>query len=333
MGLSELSALTADSKLVSLVVPVFNEDASIEPFLAELRAVMESARTRFDGRVGFEIIFVNDGSDDRTLATILAAQKSDSRIRALDFSRNFGKEAALTAGIQDARGDAVIPIDVDLQDPPELIVEMIEKWLAGALVVLARRTDRSEDSLLKRQTANWFYSLHNLISQTRIPANVGDFRLMDRVVVNVLNRLPENRRFMKGLYAWVGFEPVYIDYKRRSREAGASKFSGWRLWRFALEGITSFSDVPLVVWTYIGLAVSTLSLVYSIVIATKALILGIDVPGYASTMSAVLFLGGIQLLGIGILGEYIGRIYWEVKGRPTYVIGKRYDGEAPGDKP
>lgn len=317
-------------RLVTLIVPVFNEEDGIAPFLASIRPLLDAAATK--SGLAVEYLFVNDGSRDATLSRLLTASKEDNRIRIVDLSRNFGKEAAMTAGLAEARGDAVILIDVDLQDPPELLEQMLDRWLAGARVVLARRSDRSEDGTLKRVTANWFYALHNRISRPPIPANVGDCRLMDRVVVDAINRLPENRRFMKGLFAWVGFEPEVIDYKRQARTTGVSKFSGYRLWRFAVEGITSFSSFPLVVWTYLGMAIALMALGYASFIIIKTAVFGVDVPGYASTLAAVLFLGGIQLLGIGVLGEYIGRIYDEAKRRPPYVIGARYGGDETTEK-
>ena len=317
------------AKLVSLIVPVFNEAEAIGHFLSEVGPHL--AAISADGGVAFEIVFVNDGSTDATLSAILRAADGDARIRAIDLSRNFGKEAAMTAGLAEAHGDATIILDVDLQDPPELVAAMVKQWLAGAKVVLARRVDRSEDSASKRMTANWFYALHNRISGIKIPANVGDFRLMDRVVVDAMNQLPENRRFMKGLYAWVGFEPVYVEYKRPARAIGQTKFSGWRLWRFAVEGITSFSSFPLVVWTYLGISIAFGALAYAVFVIAKTLLLGADVPGYASMLVAVLFLGGIQLLGIGVLGEYIGRIYDEAKRRPPYIIASRHGGRREGE--
>lgn len=316
------------TRLVSVVVPVFNEAESVGPFLAEMGKAAQDVAHRFAGKVALELVFVDDGSRDGTVARLLSTETPGLTFRIIELSRNFGKEAAMSAGLTEATGDAVALIDVDLQDPPELIAEMIDRWLGGAKVVLARRSDRSEDSYMKRRTAGWFYALHNLISDVQIPHNVGDFRLMDREVVAEVNRLSENRRFMKGIFAWVGFEPVIIDYKRPARETGTTKFSGWRLWRFAIEGITSFSTAPLVMWTYIGFAISALSLAYAILVIVRTLIFGVDVPGFASLLVGILFLGGIQLLGIGIMGEYIGRIYSEVKRRPPYVVAQRHEGPA-----
>jgi glycosyltransferase involved in cell wall biosynthesis len=267
-------------------------------------------------------VFVDDGSSDNTLLQLIALTARDKRIRVIEFSRNFGKEAAMTAGIDAARGEAVIPIDVDLQDPPSLIAQMVAAWEAGAEVVLARRIDRASDGVLKRQTASWFYRLHNRMSKTKIPENVGDFRLMDRIVVDALKKLPERQRFMKGLFAWVGFRTVALDYTRATRAAGATKFSGLALWNFALEGITSFSTLPLKIWTYLGAAGALSALAYAIFIIIRTIISGSSVAGYASLFVAVLFFGSVQLMSIGLLGEYIGRIYIETKQRPAYLVRK-----------
>jgi glycosyltransferase involved in cell wall biosynthesis len=305
------------TRLVSIIVPFFNEAEGIQTFRDTLLPCLEAIPD-----VGWEIVCIDDGSTDATLAALIALAKADSRFRVLEFSRNFGKEAALTAGLDAARGDAVIPIDADLQDPPELIGEMVAAWRKGAEVVLARRADRSSDGVMKRKTAYWFYQLHNQLSKTKLPENVGDFRLIDRVVVEALKRLPERQRFMKGLFAWVGFRTVTIDYARAERAAGATKFSGFALWNFALEGFTSFSTTPLKIWTYLGAFSALLTLAYAIFIVVRTLISGNDVPGYASLLVAVLFFGSVQLMSIGLLGEYIGRIYVETKQRPTYLIRK-----------
>jgi glycosyltransferase involved in cell wall biosynthesis len=306
-------------KLVSVVVPFYNEAGGVEPFFAELGAALGQLPA-----YRFEIVCVDDGSSDATLAELVAIAGRDARVRVLELSRNFGKEAALTAGIDAARGDAVIAIDADLQDPPELIARLIEPWSAGADVVLARRTDRSSDSFLKRTSAGMFYRIHNRLSSVQIPDNVGDFRLLDRRVVDALKTLPERQRFMKGLFAWIGFKTVAVDYARRSRSSGASKFSGWRLWNFALEGITSFSTVPLRVWTYVGALGALATFLYALFIIARVLLLGIDVPGYASLLVAILFLGSLQLLSVGVLGEYIGRVYLETKQRPVYLVRREF---------
>ncbi len=307
--------LAVERKLISLVVPFFNEEAGIAGFCAALLPCLDAIPGH-----DWEIICVDDGSTDATLAALTGVAATDPRFKVLELSRNFGKEAAMTAGLDAAAGDAVIPLDADLQDPPALIGQMLAAWAAGAEVVLARRVDRSTDSVLKRKTASWFYRLHNRLSHTKIPENVGDFRLMDRVVIEALKQLPERQRFMKGLFAWVGFRTVTIDYVRPERAMGNSKFSGFALWNFALEGFTSFSTAPLKIWTYLGAIGALGTFAYAVFIVIRTLIFGIDVPGYASLLVAVLFFGSVQLMSIGLLGEYIGRIYVETKQRPTYLI-------------
>jgi glycosyltransferase involved in cell wall biosynthesis len=313
-----------ERKFISIIVPFFNEGGGIVSFKDRLTTQLELIAD-----MNFEIICVDDGSKDTTLAELHAVADADRRFKVVELSRNFGKEAALTAGLDFASGDAVIPIDADLQDPPEVIAQMIAAWRAGAEVVEARRVDRSSDSLVKRKSAAWFYKLHNRLSKTKISENVGDFRLMDRVVVDALKRLPERQRFMKGLFAWVGFRTVTIDYARAPRVAGESKFSLFSLWNFAMEGFTSFSTAPLKLWTYLGAVSAILTFSYAVYIVLRTLISGIDVPGYASLLVAVLFFGSVQLISIGLLGEYIGRIYIETKLRPVYIVRKVYGGE-PG---
>ncbi|WP_298281111.1 glycosyltransferase family 2 protein [Acidocella sp.] len=302
-------------QLLSLVVPFYNEAETIQVFAARLLPVLEAVP---DTR--WEILCVDDGSADGTLLKLVALAQGDARFKVIEFSRNFGKEAALTAGIDAARGEAVIPIDADLQDPPELIADMVREWRAGAEVVLARRIDRSTDGLLKRKTAEWFYRAHNKLSKTHIPENVGDFRLLDRKVVNALKALPERQRFMKGLFAWVGFRTVTLDYMRAPRAGGMTKFSGFALWNFALEGFTSFSTAPLKIWTYMGVAGALFTVAYALFIIVHTFISGVSVPGYASLFVAVSFFGSVQLISVGLLGEYIGRIYVETKQRPAYIV-------------
>ncbi|MDK3025234.1 glycosyltransferase family 2 protein [Cupriavidus taiwanensis] len=314
-----------ESRLLSLVVPCYNESESIGQFFASVIPVLECIDA-----IRFEIVLVNDGSTDDTLERLVAHSQRDPRVRVVDLTRNFGKEAALTAGLDEALGDAVIPIDADLQDPPALIPEMVRRWREGAEVVLAQRSSRACDSWLKRVTAGAYYRVHNKLSDQKLPVNVGDFRLMDRTVINALKQLPERHRFMKGLFAWVGYRTVIVPYEREARSAGRSKFSGWRLWNFALEGITSFSTMPLRSWTYIGVAIALGAFGYGAFIVARTLVLGIDVPGYASLLSALLFLGGIQLIGLGVVGEYVGRIYDEAKGRPIYLVRRRYQETGQG---
>ncbi|HEY8249550.1 MAG TPA: glycosyltransferase family 2 protein [Burkholderiales bacterium] len=306
-------------KLVSLVVPFHNEAGGVEAFHREVSTALNALPA-----YRFEIVCVDDGSSDATLQGLLQLVERDRRVRVLELSRNFGKEAALTAGLDAARGDAVVAMDADLQDPPQLIGRLIEEWSRGADVVLARRTDRSADSFLKRTSAGLFYRIHNRLSSVQIPDNVGDFRLIDRAAVEALKALPERQRFMKGLFAWIGFRTATVDYARRPRASGATKFSGWRLWNFALEGITSFSTAPLRVWTYVGALGALLTFLYALFIIARVLILGVDVPGYASLLVAVLFFGSLQLLSVGLLGEYIGRVYLETKQRPVYVVRREF---------
>ncbi|CAM8503855.1 glycosyltransferase family 2 protein [Morganella morganii] len=301
---------------ISLVVPVFNEEEAIPIFYKTVRENEELKKHEV------EIIFINDGSKDSTESIINALAIADSLVKPLSFTRNFGKEPALFAGLDHATGDAVIPIDVDLQDPIDVIPVLIEKWQEGADVVLAKRTDRSTDGWLKRKTAEWFYKLHNKISTPKIEENVGDFRLMSRETVENIKLLPERNLFMKGVLSWVGGNVDVVEYTRAERSAGESKFNGWKLWNLALEGITSFSTFPLRMWTYIGLIVATLSFVYGGWMIIDKMIWGNPVPGYPSLLVSILFLGGIQLIGIGVLGEYIGRIYTESKQRPKYLLKK-----------
>lgn len=299
---------------ISLVVPVFNEEETIGIFY---KTVREYAGIKpYD----VEIIFINDGSTDATESIVEALATADPLVISLPLTRNFGKEPALFAGLDHASGDAVIPIDVDLQDPIEVIPELIEKWQTGADVVLAKRIDRSVDGRLKRKTAEWFYKLHNKISTPRIEENVGDFRLMSREVVENIKQLQERNLFMKGILSWVGGKTEVVYYSRAERVAGQSKFNGWKLWNLALEGITSFSTFPLRVWTYLGLAVALLSFTYGFWMIVAKVIWGNEVHGYPSLIVSILFLGGVQLIGIGVLGEYIGRIYIETKKRPRYII-------------
>ncbi|MBX2857564.1 MAG: glycosyltransferase family 2 protein [Cellvibrionaceae bacterium] len=312
--LSDGADTIARSKFLSLLVPMYNEAAVIPVFFARLSPILEAAG------IDYEIICVNDGSKDNTLALLKEFAARDSRIRVVSFSRNFGKEPAMSAALDFASGDAVIPIDADLQDPPELILPMLEQWHLGYDVIYAKRQSRDADSFLKRKTALWFYSVFNRMSETDIPHNVGDYRLMDRKVVDVIKRLPEKDRFMKGLFCWPGFKHTSIEYDRAERAEGVTKFNFWKLWNFALSGIASFSTMPIRAGIYIGLAISLVSFIYALFIVSKTLLFGVDVPGYASIMVAVLFLGGVQMFFLGLMGEYIGRIYKEVKNRPLYIV-------------
>lgn len=303
---------------LSIVVPVYNEALNIDRFFQRLNTVLDSLSMHY------EIICVNDGSTDGTLERLIGYHQRNPLTKILSLSRNFGKEIALSAGIDYAQGKAVIPIDADLQDPPELIKELIGKWREGFDVVYATRRTRQDESWVKRMTANLFYRTVNYLTEIPIPHNTGDFRLLDRRVVDLLSKLPERTRFMKGLFSWVGFKQTAILYDREGRHAGKTKWNYWGLWNFAIDGITSFSSLPLRVWSYIGLVISLAAFIYAVILIFRTLVAGVDVPGYASLMVVILFLGGIQLIGLGIIGEYLGRVYNEVKERPLYLVRDCY---------
>lgn len=300
--------------LITLAVPLYNEAEGLRGFFERVLPILESITPQY------EIVCVNDGSCDRTWELLRVAAAENPRIRAFDLSRNFGKEAALTAALDHSRGQAVIPIDADLQDPPELIPQMVQKWKDGFEVVIARRKSRLTDSYGKRLSARLFYRFFNSISEIEIPPDAGDFRLIDRKALEALQQLGERNRFLKGLFAWVGFRTCTLEFDREARLAGQSKWKKWKLWNFALDGIFAFSSVPLRIWVYFGGFVSFLSFLYASILVVRTLLHGIDVPGYASLMVVTLFLGGIQLIGLGILGEYVSRIYTEVKQRPLYLV-------------
>jgi glycosyltransferase involved in cell wall biosynthesis len=303
---------------LSIIAPMYNEEANIDYFFETLIPVLL--------RLGleYEIICVNDGSKDRTLEKLLNYRQDNPQIKIISFARNFGKEIALTAGLHHTSGKAIIPIDTDLQDPPELIERLLDKWREGYDVVYAVRRRRLGESSFKRFTANVFYRFINFISDIPIPKDTGDFRLFDRRVVKELNRIPERTRFMKGLFAWIGFKQVGIEYDRQPRHQGKTKWNYWKLWNYALDGITLFSTTPLRLWSYIGIIVSLLSFIYASFLILRTIIHGKDVPGYASIMVVILFLGGLQLISLGIIGEYLGRVYAETKKRPLYLINESY---------
>ena len=313
--------------LLSAVVPFLNEAATLPRLIQELERVLG------DLGLPWELVLVDDGSRDDSLAVARRELQGRPHIRAsiISLSRNFGKEAALTAGLEATHGDVVVPLDADLQDPPELIAPMLEQWRQGFDVVYAVRRRRAGDSPIKRLTAFGFYRLMGRLSSTTIPADTGDFRLMDRCVVEALAQLPERSRFMKGLFAWVGFRQTAIQYDRDARQGGTSGWSYWKLWNFALDGITSFSRVPLQVLSGGGLLIAGLALLYGAWMVLRTLLFGIDLPGYASLMTAILLLGGLQLIGLGVLGEYLGRVFEEVKRRPLYLVRERWqqDGSTP----
>ncbi len=299
---------------LSIIAPAHNEEEAIDAFLDRLNEVLPQATE------SYEIIFVDDGSTDHTVAKILERRALDERVKLLRLSRNYGKEVALTAGLDCAEGAAAIPMDVDLQDPPELIPEMMEKWRAGADIVLARRISRNEDTFFKRFTAVGFYRLLKFIGVTPIPENVGDFRLLDRKALDGLAQFPERTRFMKGMFALLGFEQAEVTYERPARSAGASSQRLRPLLSLALEGVISFSVAPLRIWSVIGLVTAILSAVYGLFIVLNALLYGISAPGYASLITVVLFMNGLILLGLGVIGEYLSRVFTEVKQRPLYLV-------------
>lgn len=314
MQLSPTPLELRKAPFVSLIVPMFNEAEGLETFFGRVSTVMREIG------VPYEIVAVDDGSRDATLAGLKTQRAADPHIKIVALSRNFGKENAMTAGISYAQGDVVIPIDADLQDPPDLIAQFLEKYAQGYDMVYGVRQTRDRDSVGKRLTAGSFYRIFNRLSRDKIPENAGDFRLMDRAVVDAFKALPERNRFLKGLFAWVGFKSIGIPFDRPEREAGTTKFNYWRLWNFAIDGITSFSTAPLRWWGYIGLGVAVMSFLFALSLILQVLIWGRDVPGYASIMVVVLFLGGMQLLSLGIIGEYLGRLYMESKSRPNFIV-------------
>jgi len=303
---------------LSVVVPLYNEELNIDYLFERLVTVLSRLNMKY------EIICVNDGSKDNTLERLIEYHHQNSEIKVVNLSRNYGKEIALSAGLDYANGNAVVPIDADLQDPPELIVELVEKWREGYDVVYATRRSREGESWVKRFTANVFYRTLDSISSVPIPRDTGDFRLLDRRVVDALKQMPERNRFMKGLFAWVGFKQTSVLYDRPSRYKGETTWNYWQLWNLAIDGFTSFSFIPLKVWSYIGLLVAMPSFFYATFLVIRTLIFGVDFPGYASIMVAILFLGGVQLVSLGIIGEYIGRVYEEVKRRPLYLVRESY---------
>ncbi|HLO75535.1 MAG TPA: glycosyltransferase family 2 protein [Magnetospirillum sp.] len=300
--------------VLSLVVPMFNESGNVDGLFARLTEVVGGLG------VSYEIVCVDDGSRDDTVARVVDHHRRDPRIKVVELSRNFGKELALTAGLRHATGQAVVMIDADLQHPPEVIGEMLDKWRQGYEMVIALRRGRDDESAFKRNSAEAFYRLFAQVSEVRLPRGAGDFRLLDRKVVDVLNAMPEHTRFMKGLYAWVGFRQTTIPYDVAPRAAGVTKFNAIRLFRLAIDGIISFTSVPLKVWTFIGMLVAIFALLYGLLFIVKTLVLGIDVPGYPSLIVAIMFFSGVQLISLGVIGEYLGRVFTEVKNRPLFVV-------------
>jgi len=318
---------TLDSQhVLSVVVPVYNEEDVLREFHARLARVLDPLP------MTAEIVYVNDGSSDGTLALLQALREADPRIAILDLSRNFGKELALTAGLDYACGDAVVVIDADLQDPPELIPDMLSEWQKGYDVVYMQRRSRRGETWLKRFTAFAFYKVMSRLGQIPIPENVGDFRLLDRRAVLALRRLREENRFMKGLFAWIGYAQKALPYDRDERFAGSTKWNYLRLWRLSLEGITSFSTTPLKLASYLGMLTAGGAFLFGVWIVVKTLLFGEPVRGYPTMMVVILFLGGVQLIAIGILGEYIGRMFMETKRRPLYLLKAEIPADTTRDR-
>jgi glycosyltransferase involved in cell wall biosynthesis len=317
------TAPPAAAPVFSVVVPAYNEAAVLPAFHRRLAATMDALGA------AWELVIVDDGSRDATEAVAEALRQADRRVALLALSRNFGKEIAATAGLDHARGEAVILIDADLQDPPELIPRLVAAWRQGYDMVYAERAERAGDSWLKRHTASAFYRLMRRWGPVELPAQAGDFRLMSRNVVDALLSLREQHRFMKGLYAWVGFRSCGVPYCRGPRVAGRSKWSYWKLWNLALEGITGFSVLPLKLASYLGLAVALFAAGFGGQLVLRTLLFGNQVPGYPSLMAVVLFLGGVQLITLGVIGEYLGRVFNETKHRPLYLVARFEPSEVP----
>lgn len=309
---------------LSVVIPLYNESGSLGLLHQRLSAVLDGLPL-----AAHEVVFVDDGSRDTTFAEVAALCAIDPTLRAIRFARNFGKEAAMAAGLRAATGEVVVLMDGDLQHPPELIPEMLERWRQGAMMVTAVRRSRATDPWLRRQLSRAFYRLFGKVSEVALAEGGGDFRVFDRAVVDAINSLPERTRFMKGITSWVGFRQEEVDFEPEERAAGASAWSMLRLLRYAIDGLSAFSTLPLRVWSVIGLVLASLSGLYGLWLTLRTIIFGIDLPGYASIMVSVLFLSGIQLISLGVLGEYIGRIFTEVKGRPLFLVSERIGFDGP----
>ena len=309
-----LHAQDSEHVQLSIVVPMHNEEENLDVFFQRVETTLGAITS------DYEIICIDDGSTDGTLAGLITRRIANERIKVISLSRNFGKDIALSAGLDFANGDAVIPIDADLQDPPELIAEMVEKWREGYEVVYGTRKSRDKDTFFKRFTARAFYRVHNRMADVKIPEDTGDFRLLDRKVIEAIKDLPENNRFMKGLFSWVGYRQIGVEYARDERAAGETKWKYWKLWNFALDGITSSSTWPLRIWTYFGVSVALFAFAFAVYLLARTLFFGSDVPGYASIMVTVLFLGAVNIIATGMIGEYLGRVFTEVRRRPLYLV-------------
>lgn len=309
---------------ISVVAPAYNEQEVLGEFHRRVTEVMIGIGC------AYEIVLVNDGSRDTTLQLMHALRERDSHVTVVDLSRNFGKEIALSAGLDHTKGDVVVVLDSDLQDPPELIPAMLDGWREGYDVIYGTRTVRDGETWFKKLTAKYFYRIIKQVSRVDIPKDTGDFRLMSRRAVQALSGLREEHRFMKGLFAWIGFPSRPLAYRRDPRAAGETKWNYWKLWNFAIEGITSFTVAPLKVSTYAGVAIALFALLYAVVVIAKALLFSDPVRGYPSLMAVILFLGGVQLISVGLLGEYVGRIFNEVKRRPLYLLNRLVPSELDG---
>ncbi len=307
---------------LSIIVSMYNEQESLDTFFVEIKKVLKKLSS-----YSYEIVCIDDGSVDKTFEMLEERAQKDDTIKVIKFSRNFGKEYGMMAGLRYCRGRAAIPMDVDLQDPPKLIIDFVKKWEEGYDMVYGIRNDRTSDTFLKRYTAKLFYKIYNLMTRSPIPYNAGDYRLLDRKVINAILSLKERNVFMKGIFGWTGFKSCGVNYVRQKRCAGVSKWNYWKLWNFALDGITASTTFPLRIWTYLGTILSFTGMLYALYIIIKTIAYGVDVPGYASLLVFILLLGGIQMIILGILGEYIGRIFIEVKNRPLYIVDKRVNME------
>jgi len=309
--------MSSPSPALSIVLPFHNEGVMVHDFMVRLFAVFASRPETI------EVLCIDDGSTDNTYALLCAERDKDSRVKVVRFARNFGKEAALTCGLHMAKGHIAVTMDSDLQHPPETIPDLIEAWQRGAKMVYAIRKNRDTDSLVRKFLSKAFYVVFKNIAEIKLPEGAGDFRLLDRAVIDAVNALPERTRFMKGLMTWVGFDYALVLFNVAPRTSGRTNWSILRLLRFAFDGISSFSTFPLRIWTWFGSLISLFSVFYGLFLTIRTILSGVDVPGYASLMTGMLFLGGIQLLSLGILGEYLARVFTEVKGRPIYLIAER----------
>jgi polyisoprenyl-phosphate glycosyltransferase len=313
------------AKLISIVIPVLNEAANLDALVGRVTDVLGQVPERW------EILFVDDGSTDDTLARLREIHARDPRITAISFSRNFGKELAIAAGLTYVRGDAAIIMDADLQHPPEVALKFAEKWREGYDIVYGDRIDRNTDGPFRRLYAKAFYRLFNFLSRSDIPSGAGDFRLLDRKAIDAMNRFKETSRFNKGLYSWIGFKSIGIPYQVADRAQGFTKWNARKLIRFALDGLTSFSTLPLRVWSLLGLTISLMAILYASVIFVRTIVFGADVPGFPSIIVSVMLLAGVQLISLGVLGEYLGRVYEEVKARPLFLVAEEVGVERPKD--